>query len=163
MNKYEQAGEVLVRENNAILIRVRKSMSGRAYHHTTAMTGKWEFSSPLPKTAKSFEVFAHEIGHIHQFQTEGKHKPRWKEEYDAEMFALDCFKRFNFTIPRIILNRIRWHIAYSLAKALNRGMKKIPEELKPYRKYLRKVKCFGSGMKVVGYVYYAQNYLWRKR
>ncbi len=163
-NKFEQAGEVLLRENNAKLVRVRRTMSGVAYRHTTAVEGKWEFASPLPKTAISFAVFAHEVGHIHQFQTQEKTKPRWKEEYDAEMFAIACFKHFGFTIPHIVLNRIRWHIAYALAKALNRGMKKLPDELKAYRKYLIRVGYRGpKNMEVIGYTYYAKNFLWRRQ
>ena len=124
---YIEAGQDLVKRYDINVIKVRRSMSGFAYYNSR------DIVAPEPKTAKSFVVFAHEVGHV----VNGKVRPRWKSEYMAEMFALDCFKEYDLKLPRIVKNRIKWHITYALAKAMNRGMKVIPQELKPYKKYLR--------------------------
>ena len=129
MNKYELAGNELLKQYNISIKTVRKSMSGVAYIEDRVI------SAPAPKRPLSFAVFAHEVGHI----ANGSLSPRWLEELRAWEFSLDCFRRFNLAIPREVKQRMRYSMAFALAKALNRKMKRVPEELKKYKKYLSPV------------------------
>jgi hypothetical protein len=153
MNYYE-AGMDLLKRHNVTVIKYRNAMSGRA------IIAKAEIKTPIPKTAKSFAIFAHEVGHI----VNGEIKPSCMCEYKAEMFARDCFKEYGFKMPRIVKNRQIWYICYSLAQALNRGMKNIPAELKPYVKLL--IKCnkvaYHNGVKKIEPYYRADNKLYKQ-
>jgi hypothetical protein len=155
MNRYELAGKELENEYHITVSKYCSNLSGRAYHTTQSII------APRPTTAKSFAIFAHEVGHI----ANGVVKPSCLSEYKAEMFTIDCFKRFGFKMPRIVANRIKWYICYSLAQALNRGIKNIPEELKPYRKFLikhRQAFIHGNGKITHKFRYYADNRLYYK-
>jgi hypothetical protein len=135
-NKWESAGNQLLSEHGLHIATVRKSMSGFA---------PWEgngICSPLPKTAKSFAILAHEVGHK-ALGHNGKGKS-CVHEYEAEQFAIQQFKRFGFAMPREVKLRMNRHVAYGLAQALNRGMKDIPKELRPYKKMLRTQWSMGS-------------------
>jgi hypothetical protein len=130
-NKWESAGNQLLAEPGLHIATVRKS--GFA---------PWKgngICSPLPKTAKSFAILAHEVGHK-ALGHKGGEKSCFKE-YEAEQFAIQQFKRFGFAMPREVKLRMNRHIAYGLAQALNRGMKDIPKELRPYKKMLRMQQC----------------------
>jgi hypothetical protein len=132
-NRFEEAGQILLGEHKLVINKVRKSMSGFAPHEGNGI------ASPLPKTAKSFAILTHEVGH--KALNHNDNGKSCLKEYEAEQFTVDCFKRFGFAIPRDVRNRINFHIAYGLAQALNRGMKQIPVELKPYRKYIKGNEC----------------------
>ena len=135
-NKWESAGNQLLAEHGLHIATIRKSMSGFA---------PWEgngICSPLPKTAKSFAILAHEVGHK-ALGHKGGSKSCLKE-YEAEQFAIQQFKRFGFAMPREVKLRMNRHVAYGLAQALNRGMKDIPKELRPYKQMLRTQWSMGS-------------------
>ena len=110
----------------------------------------------------SFYIFAHEIGHI----VNGEIKPSCLCELRADQYSLEQFKRFGLPLPRKVINRSNWYRGYSLAQALNRGMKKIPDELKKYKRYLIKSyrhTIYGDGRKPITQPrYYADNKLLRK-
>jgi len=126
MNKYELASiQLLARENIAIKT-VRKTMGGIAYIEDRLI------SCPAARGPLSFSIFAHEVGHI----VNGKISPRWLAELRAWQFSLNCFKEFGFGISREVKLRMRYSLTFALAKALNRNMKHIPSELRPYKKYL---------------------------
>ncbi|KKL20171.1 hypothetical protein LCGC14_2458120 [marine sediment metagenome] len=143
MNRYEEVGNLLLKRHDVTIKVIRRSMSGLAYIKERAIC------SPLPRTAKSFAIFCHEVGHIAQ----GVIKPRWLEELRAEEFAKGCFGEFGFSMPKAVKDRMKYHISYKLAQALNRGMKHTPPELKSHRKYLAKVRCMNGKGETVGYVY----------
>lgn len=125
-NKWYDAGMELAAKYHVKIRKYRKSMTGVAYFSSC------EICTPEPKTAKSFYIFTHEVGHI----ANGNIKPSCLGEYMADKFAEDSFKQYGFTIPREVKAEMNRYRAYSLAQALNRGLKNIPAELKPYRQYL---------------------------
>ena len=129
MNKYELAGNELLKQYNISIKTVRQSMSGVAYIEDRVI------SAPAPKRPLSFAIFAHEVGHI----ANGRLSPRWRSELQAWEFSLGCFRRFNLAISKEVKQRMRYSMAFALAKALNRKMKRVPEELKKYKKYLSPV------------------------
>lgn len=127
-NKYQEAADILLKEHGIIISKIRSTMSGVAYHDTNRI------ECPKPKSATSFAILAHEIGH-RALNHNGNGKS-CMAEYQAEMFTIAQFKRFGFAMPHKVKDRINRHIAYGLAQALNRNMCNIPSELKPYKKYL---------------------------
>jgi len=136
MNKYEIAGNQLLGRYDVTVKSVRQNMSGIAYLEDRVI------SAPAPKSPLSFAIFAHEVGHI----ANGHCKPRWLEELRAWQFSLTCFKEFGFAITREVRWRMKYSLAFALAKALNRDMKLIPTELKAYKKYLSPVTYhYGDG------------------
>lgn len=136
MNKYESAGRQLLERYEVTIKTVRKTMGGIAYIEDRAI------SAPAPKRPLSFAVFAHEVGHI----ANGEITPRWLEELRAWEFSLACFGEFNLAITREVRRRFRYSMAFALAKALNRRMKRIPPELRKFKKYLSPVTyCYGDG------------------
>lgn len=141
MNKWAVAGNQLLAEHGLHIATVRKSMSGFAPHEGNGL------ASPLPKTAKSFAVLAHEVGHKALGHKRGSKS--CTKEYEAEQFAIAQFRRFGFPLPREVKARMDYHIAYSLAQALNRGLVKVPPELRPYKKMLRQLRFTGSRIRMV--------------
>jgi len=134
MNKWQEAGGQLLAEHGLRIRNVRHSMSGLALFATP------EIDCPLPKSAKSFRVLAHEVGHKALNHARGHRS--CVREYEADQFAIEQFRRFGLTLPREVKHVIDEHIAYGLAQALNRGMKRVPDELKPYRRLLRPYHIF---------------------
>ena len=136
MNRYELAGNQLLEQYGITVKTIRRTMSGSAYLEDKVI------SAPAPKQALSFAIFAHEVGHI----ANGEISPRWLEELRAWQFSLDCFRQFDLTIPRKVRQRMKYSVAFALAKALNRNMKRIPPELRLYKKYLSPiVYVYGDG------------------
>jgi len=136
MNKYEIAGNQLLEQYGIKIKTVRKSMSGVAYIEDRVV------SCPAPERALSFAILAHEVGHI----VNGHLRPRWLEELRAWQFSLVYFKEFGFAIPREVKWRMKYNLTFALAKALNRNMKAIPQELKQYKKYLSPITyIYGDG------------------
>ena len=162
-NSYAEAGDILLEEFFADGGKIRKWrdwMAGAAWYETK------EIACPMPRTAKSFEIFAHEVGHI--LANPDRKAPSWKRELQASEYALEQFERFNLKLPRETKKHIYWYITYSVCQALNRGMKKVPDEVKKYTagriakvpkvKFIRTVTADGwtYERRVVGYRHYAK-------
>lgn len=155
MNKYEQAANKVLKEvestiGDKVTIEYWKS---RATHSGIAYFDTYRIKVPHPDTDKNLNTFLHELGHlvIHV-------KPSCLNEYRACMFALDKMKENNIKINNKIKRHHRWYIAFSLAQALNRKLKVIPQELKPFKKYLSRCEVHyinGNGKKWVSNQYYA--------
>jgi len=133
MNKYEDIARqelkvVELQLEHDITIAHWKSnrpFSGRASCETYTLT------VPEPKSDISLNTFLHELGHLIY-----KVKPSCLNEYLACKYAIDTMRKYGLSISRKIKRHHNWYIAYSLAQALNRNLKQIPAELKPFRKYL---------------------------
>lgn len=115
-------------------VRVRKwrtSMSGVAWQ-VTYQDGSVSrlLESPKPKGPMSCAIFLHEIGHhAIGFKT---YKPRCLEEYHAWKFAIDTMEAEGLNVTDRVHERMRDSLRYAVAKAVRRGLKKIPVELMPY-------------------------------
>ena len=145
---YEAAGLALIKESGVFVKKWRGSMSGRAWYKGKII------AAPYPKTAKSFEVLAHEIGHI--VANPNRKAPSWEREMLASEYALVQFKRFGLKLPRQIKTKAARYIAYSVCQALNRGMKKIPAMVRKYcRGRVVKVRCVRPNGDFVKYAYRA--------
>ena len=115
----------------------RSSMSGCAWEledkrgNITRM-----LESPYPKGPMSCAIFLHEVGH----HAIGFHvyKPRCLEEYHAWEWSLKAMEANGIRITDNVIKRRDDALRYALAKALRRGLKKIPVELMQYLPEQRK-------------------------
>ena len=117
MNPYEAAAETLIRESGVTVRKWRTTTTGTAY----TRDADWGIEAPRPRGPISFGVFAHEVAHqvLHRFNS----TPRWREEIEAEDWALDQFDRLGFLAAE------RWeyerhaarHLAYAFSKAIRRS------------------------------------------
>lgn len=86
--------------------------------------------SPYPRGPMSAAVFLHEVGHhAIGFRT---FSPRCLEEYHAWMWALEAMRERGLNVTEAVERRVRLSLHYALAKARRRGLRNIPEELRPY-------------------------------
>jgi hypothetical protein len=127
---------------DAIVEQMKKSYGFRIRKWRGSMSGcAWELKdrqgnilrmveSPYPKGPMSCAVFLHEVGH----HAIGFHvyKPRCLEEYYAWAWSLEAMQANGVRVTNGVLKRRDDSLRYALAKALRRGLKKIPEELMCY-------------------------------
>lgn len=139
MNKYLEIANKVKKEVEMEIgqpIKIRKygksPWSGRAWFKT------YEIIVPEPKSDISLSTYLHELGHLRPEAS--SEKKSCMNEYRAEMFAEEMMKKHGIRRSKKMRKHANWYIAYSLAQALNRGMVKIPDELKKYKKMLRKTK-----------------------
>jgi len=151
MNKYKDAEAILLSKYELVCKRYRKSMTGYAYFNSN------QIEYPDPLSAISFSVFAHEVGHK-ALNHNGDGKSCLKE-YDAWQFSFNQFKAFNFAITHKVKREANLSISYGLAQALNRGLKSVPDELKPYKRFLivRKVHQYSNGKYSIVKRYYVNS------
>jgi hypothetical protein len=115
-------------------VRVRKwrtTMSGSAWQvrHPNGKVVRW-IEAPFPRGALSLAVFLHEIGHhVIGFET---YKQRCEEEYHAWRWALTEMKRLGVNPNARVLDRFRRSMLFAVSKAMQRGLKRVPAELKEF-------------------------------
>ena len=109
----------------------RSSMSGCAWELKDKQGNIYRMlESPYPKGPMSCAIFLHEVGHhAIGFHT---YKPRCLEEYYAWEWSLQAMKANGVTITANVLKRRGNALHYAVAKALRRGLKRVPVELEPY-------------------------------
>ncbi|MEM0982484.1 MAG: hypothetical protein AAGI17_00890 [Planctomycetota bacterium] len=117
-------------------VRVRKwrtSMSGVAMLARTRDGREVRLiESPRPKGPMSAAVFLHEIGH-HAIGV-GAVKPRCLEELRAWEFALAAMEAEGIAVTDRVRERMDRSMRYAVAKAVRRGIKRLPAELEKYTK-----------------------------
>ena len=109
----------------------RSSMSGCAWELKDKQGNITRLvESPYPKGPMSCAVFLHEVGH----HAIGFHvyKPRCLEEYMAWDWSIKAMHANDIRVTANVLKRRDDALRYALAKALRRGLKRVPVELEPY-------------------------------
>lgn len=109
----------------------RTSMSGCAWQLKDKKGNVYRMlESPYPKGPMSCAIFLHEVGHhAIGFHT---YKPRCLEEYYAWEWSLQAMKANDIKITVNVVKRRDNALQYAVAKALRRGLKRVPVELEPY-------------------------------
>ena len=125
----------LVREMKSIhRLRVNKwrtRTSGCAWevHYADGRVSRL-IESPYPRGPMSCAVFMHEVGHhaigLHRY------RPRCLEEYHAWRWGLEEMRRRGFSVTDRVLARRDEALRYAIAKALRRGLRRLPRELLPW-------------------------------
>ena len=86
--------------------------------------------APYPRGPVSCAVFLHEVGHhaigFHRYS------PRCLEEYMAWEWSLKTMEDRGFKVTAAVLKRRDDALRYALAKALRRGLRRVPEPLIPF-------------------------------
>ncbi len=113
-NQYTEIAEALLKEHNITVRQYRKSMTGRAF------LKEREIIVPHPVGKISLLVFCHEVGHI----VNGEIKPRFREEYLAEKWAIDYFHAIGMRVPSSYTRRAKRYINQKVRQAKKRGLKK---------------------------------------
>ncbi len=122
----------LVREMKTIhRLRVNKwrsSTSGCAWEvHYRDGTVSRLIESPYPRGPMSCAVFMHEVGH-HAIGLR-RYRPRCLEEYHAWKWGLEEMEQRGFSVTDRVLARRDDALRYAVAKALRRGLRRLPVEL----------------------------------
>jgi hypothetical protein len=108
------AAALLLLESGCRVTKWEDKARGRAY----TLRDTWDIDVPVPTDAIRFGVFAHEVAH--QVLGHGKPRrkglPRWEEELEAELWALEQFDRL--ALPGT--DEYRKNVAAHLASALRR-------------------------------------------
>lgn len=114
----------LLREHNVRVCHWRRNMTGLAWigHPQRPI------ETPHPRSPLSFAVLAHEVGH----HALGRTRPRWREEQQAWLFAVEQMRRLGVPVTPEVEQRYAAAMRYALAKALRRGLKRVPPELLPF-------------------------------
>lgn len=86
--------------------------------------------APYPRGPVSAAIFLHEVGH-HAIGL-GTVRPRCLEEYRAWSWALDAMREHDITVSERVQDRMDRAMRYAVAKAMRRGLKRLPAELLPY-------------------------------
>jgi hypothetical protein len=128
---YEQITKQMLSEYGVRVRKWRSSMSGVAWQvmYKDGTISKL-IESPKPKGPMSAAVFLHEIGH-HAIGF-GTYKPRCLEEYYAWKFSIEKMEELGLNVTDRVHQRMHESLEYAVAKALRRGLKRVPEELLPY-------------------------------
>ncbi len=129
--RYEEITRQMLKEQGVRVRKWRSSMSGVAWQ-VTYQDGTMSklIESPKPKGPMSAAVFLHEIGH-HAIGF-GTYKPRCLEEYYAWKYSIEKMEELGLNVTDRVHARMRDSLEYAVAKALRRGLKRVPEELVPY-------------------------------
>jgi hypothetical protein len=112
---WRSAAQTLLDEAGCTWSPSKSSNTGRA-----KVDGSRRIVAPEPRGRVSFAVFAHEVGHVVR-HTENRNNPRWREEVEADEFALEAFTRFGLPGRNKQKRDDASHIAYAFDKAIRRG------------------------------------------
>lgn len=128
---YEQVTRAMLAQYGIRVRKWRTSMSGCAWTVTYRDgTVSRLIESPKPKGPMSAAVFLHEIGH-HAIGFD-VYKPRCLEEYHAWRWSLEAMEANGIAVTDRVRQRMADSLAYAVAKAKRRGIKRIPPELVPF-------------------------------
>ena len=86
------------------------------------MTGVQTCALPISKTRKSLYIFLHEVAHA-VLHADGRRKPRYIEEYEAEMFAHTKMHEHGLSVPADMTARAKKYVARKIEQARKRGLK----------------------------------------
>jgi hypothetical protein len=83
--------------------------------------------APESTTERRLYIWAHECGHV-KLNHIGRKKPRQREEYEAEQYAISTLKRHGFTVPEESLIQAKEYVARKIQQAVVRGARTIDDE-----------------------------------
>jgi len=134
--KYDALVEHMLEVHGLRVKRWRTGTTGVAYElRTSGRRGgpdrleRW-IEAPYPKGPVSCAVFLHEVGH-HAIGL-GAVSPRCLEEYHAWRWATEGLAAAGIPIGASVERRMREGLEYAVAKAMRRGLRRLPPELLPY-------------------------------
>ena len=129
--RYDGLVDEMKKIHGVRVVKWRSSTSGCAWQVKYADgTNARLIESPYPRGPMSCAVFMHEIGH-HAIGF-NRYRPRCLEEYHAWRWGLQEMEDRGFNGTPKVLARRDDALRYAVAKAVRRGLKRLPTELVPY-------------------------------
>ena len=129
--RYDAVVETMKATHGFRVRRWRSAMTGCAWivrYHNGGESRLIE--APYPRGPMSAAVFLHEVGHhAIGFRT---YSPRCLEEYHAWRWSLEAMREHGLNVTPAVERRMAESLHYAVAKARRRGLKVVPEELRPY-------------------------------
>jgi hypothetical protein len=115
----------------AALAMAREAGVARIEYHERGLRGRAFIATrtirvPRPTTRRRLYVFAHECGHI-ALGHRGS-KPRHRQEYEAERYALAAMHRHGVDVPEKEVLQGKRYVAMKIVRAVRRGAKRIDAE-----------------------------------
>jgi hypothetical protein len=131
-DRYDVLVEDMKATHNIRVRKWRKSSSGVAWTIRYIQSGRIVklIESPYPRGPMSCAIFLHEIGH-HAIGL-GVYRPRCLEEYHVWVWAIQTMREKGFNVTPAVERRMERSMKYAVAKAMRRGLKDLPEELRQY-------------------------------
>jgi hypothetical protein len=121
MNRYQKIADELL-EGTGITVEWHPTHTG------TAWARKRHIRCRPVKTRITLFYFLHELGHIGLRHWNGNGKTRHREEYEAEMFAIDTMTALSIPVPRKEVLRAKGYVAWKIQQAVRRGAKRIDRD-----------------------------------
>lgn len=136
-DRYDALVEEMKQEYGLRVRRWRTSMTGCAWivrYHNGRESRLIE--APYPRGPMSAAIFLHEVGHhAIGFRT---FSPRCLEEYHAWRWSLDAMRQRGLNVTAAVERRMAESLHYAVGKAKRRGLKVVPEELRPFEHITRR-------------------------
>lgn len=129
--RYDELVAAMKRDHDVRVVRWRTRNSGCAWQvdYSDGTVARL-IEAPYPRGPVSCAVFLHEVGH-HAIGFY-RYKPRCYEEYMAWKWSLAAMREWGLTITPRVEQVVDQALRYAVAKALRRGMKRLPAELAMY-------------------------------
>jgi hypothetical protein len=111
--------------------RWRTNMSGCAWQERFAdgAVVRW-IEAPYPRSPVSLAIFLHEVGHhVTGF---GRYRRRCEEEYHVWRWAMQTMRELGVEPDARVMRRFELSMRYAVGKAMRRGVKELPEELRRF-------------------------------
>lgn len=105
------------------LVKIIRGLNGTAYPNGT-------LRAPRPATRKALYIFLHECGHfaLGHLPKGSSGKPRHREEYEAERFAIEKMRLGGIPVPAKMVQRAKRYVAWKIRQAVRRGAKEVDRE-----------------------------------
>lgn len=134
--RYESLTREMLRTHGVRVRKWRTSMSGVAWQvlYRDGTVSRL-IEAPRPRGPMSCAIFLHEIGHhAIGFKT---HRLRCVEEYYAWKFAINTMEQRGLNVTDSVRKRMHDSMRYAVEKARRRGLRELPEVLKPFIRPMR--------------------------
>lgn len=112
---YLTAAQTILRESGCTVAKWRTGMGGVA----RVRDPDWAIECPEPRGPISYAVLAHEVAHQLLHRTGSL--PRWREELEAWLWAIDTFERFDLPgVERVRADAVKY-MNHAVHKSLRRS------------------------------------------
>jgi hypothetical protein len=101
--------------------RVRQSQHRWTWESAEADSNKRTLSVPTLKDDDSLFLYLHEVGHVKQDHFKLK-LPKHREEFEAERFALHCFRNEGLPVTKNIMKGVRMRLCGWIDYDIKRGI-----------------------------------------
>lgn len=122
-----------------VTVRFRKDDYLIPAHATVLKDGSKEMYVPFPKTREALFIFLHECAHHHLGHLKpGYSEPMWRQEYEAEHWAMATMRAEGLRVPRSMIAEAKRYVMECAKEDEKRGRR--PPDYKVHTWMTRKFK-----------------------